>query len=104
MYALQEIIYIMERDPDLHHINTEGFERNTAQKFTITIDSRDHRDLLKHHFENNPTGIVFKYKASPADIQGGRLTLTGIPDEYPNTRIQKPFKNRGYNKQQKWNT
>ena len=52
--VLQEIIYIMERDPDLHHINIEGFERNSAQKYTITVDSRDHRALLKHHFENNP--------------------------------------------------
>ena len=72
----------------MQQINITGFEQNTASRYTIMLGTRDQRDTLMDYFEKNPTGLEFRYKTSHADIQEGRITISGIPIEYPNTQIQ----------------
>ena len=86
--VLREIFHILESKPDMQHINIQGFERNTTARYTVTLDTRDQRDTLMDYFVKNPTGLEFTYQASHANLQGGRLTISGIPVEYPNIQIQ----------------
>ena len=85
--VLGEILHIVESKTDMQQINIQGFERNTPSRYTITLDTRDQRNTDGLLCEK-PNCLDFTYKTSHADIQGGCITISGIPIEYPNTQIQ----------------
>ena len=68
--------------------NIRGFQRNNPNSFTITLDTEKLKNTHVKYLQTNPKSKHYLYTTKSADIITGRLTLTGIPVEYPDTEIE----------------
>ena len=65
----------------------EGLQRNTDGTFTVTLNSVRNKMSFMTFLSKNPTIGDYIYYPSSADMVGGRLTIQGAPNEYPNHKI-----------------
>ena len=84
---VEDLILVMRRHLNISENQIAGFQKNSQNNFTITMDSIESRDILMSHLQSNPIGFEYKYTPSKADIVIGHLTLKGVPAEYSNNNL-----------------
>ena len=71
----------------------EGFQRNTDGTFTVTLNTVRNKTIFMTFLSKIPTMGEYIYYLSSVDMVGGRLTIQGAPNEYPNHKIHAALSN-----------
>ena len=68
---------------------SEGFQRNQDNTFTVTLKTTETKNLMTSTLQKEEINSSFSFKTTTADIIGGRLTIIGCPNDYPNPKLAK---------------
>ena len=82
---LDKLFLILE--PEGSEPIIEGFQRMDAHTYVIAFKDKESRRKAINIFVQKQEHLDLTIQADRADIKGGRLTISGCPNEYPNEKL-----------------
>ena len=85
---LEDLIEIEEKKLLQIPFPIKGFQKNLDDSYTVTLTTTEQKLKLLNYLLTNNESEKYVYHPSSADIVGGRLTIIGCPNEYPNFKVR----------------